>query len=80
MLSIRCVFDVCELGVEESGFVEWFSAGRFELIRLLFCGRFALGGRFDVVLLDVLLVDLLLPLGVAGREAAFEPFDDEGRF
>jgi hypothetical protein len=62
-LSIRCVFDVCELGGGEYGFAEWLSDGRFEFIVLLFCGRFALGGRSSVLLLDV----LLLLGGVAGR-------------
>ena len=55
-LSIRCVFDVCELGGGEYGFAEWLSDGRFELIVLLLCGRFALGGRSHVLLFDVLLL------------------------
>jgi hypothetical protein len=57
------VFDVGELGGGEYGFAEWLSDGRFEFIVLLFCGRFALGGRSSVLLLDV----LLLLGGVAGR-------------
>ncbi len=62
-LSIRCVFDECELGGGEYGFAEWLSDGRFEFIVLLFCGRFALGGRSNVLLLDL----LLLLGGGAGR-------------
>ena len=62
-LSIRCVFDVRELGGGEYGFDEWLSDGRLELIVLLLCGRFAPEGRSNVLLLDV----LLLLVGVAGR-------------
>ena len=66
MLSIRCVFDVCELDGGESGFAEWLSDGRFELIRLSLGGRFVFWGRSDLLLLDV----LLLFGDVAGRFAA----------
>jgi len=75
-LSVRCVFDLCELGGGENGFAERLSDERFELIRLLLCERFALGGRLDALLLDV----SLLLADVGGLEAAFEPFDAEGRF
>ena len=44
-LSIRCVFDARELGGAEYGLAEWLSDGRFELIRLLLGGRFALSLR-----------------------------------
>ena len=54
------MFAVCEPGCGENVFV-WLAAGWFELIRLLLRVRFALGVRFDVLLL----------LGeVAGRVAA----------
>jgi hypothetical protein len=75
-LSIRCVFEVCELGGGEYGFTEWLSDGRFEFIVPLLCGRFALGGRSNALLLDV----LLLLGGLAGRKSAFELFDDLERF
>ncbi len=75
-LSVRCAFDLCELGGEADDLAEWLSAGRFEVVRLLLGGRFAVGGRAEVLLLDVLLL-----LGdVAGREAAFEAVVDVGRF
>src|SRR6267154_245218 len=59
-LSFRCMFDARELG-GENGFAERLSDGRFELIRLLFCrllfcGRFALEGRFAVLFLAELLL------------------------
>jgi hypothetical protein len=77
---VRAVLEVCELG-GVNGFAERVSGGRFVLVRLLFVrlvasGRFALGGRSDV----------LLRLGVfVGRYAAldlceFEPCEEEGRF
>jgi hypothetical protein len=75
-LSVCCVLDACELAGGETGFAERLSDGRFELSRLLLCGRFALADRFDALLLDV----LLLLDEVAGRAAAFDPFDDEERF
>ena len=75
-LSVRCAFDLCELGGEADDLAEWLSDGRFEVVRLLLDGRFAVGGRFEALLLDVLFL-----LGdVAGREEAFEPVDDVGRF
>ncbi len=69
-------FEVRELGGEEDDLAEWLSDGRFEVVRLLLGGRFAVGGRAEVLLLDVLFL-----LGdVAGREAAFEAVDAVGRF
>jgi hypothetical protein len=66
-LSVRCAPGACELGWGETGFAERFSDGRFELIRPLLDGRFALGDRFDALLLDVLLLDVVVRLGdVAG--------------
>ena len=66
-LSLRSVFELCELG-GENGFAERLSDGRFELIRLLFCrllfcGRFALGGRSAVLFL----AEWLLLGDAAGR-------------
>jgi hypothetical protein len=68
-LSIRCVFDVCELGGGEYGFAEWLSDGRFEFIRLLLGGRFALSIRcvFDVCELG-------------GGEYGFAEWLSDGRF
>jgi hypothetical protein len=54
-LSVRGVFDVCEPGCGENVFVRLW-AGLIELIRLLVCGRFALGRRSDALLLLVLLL------------------------
>jgi hypothetical protein len=67
VLALRSVLELCELG-GENGFAERLSEGRFELIRLLFCrllfcGRFALGGRSAVLFL----AELLLLGDVAGR-------------
>lgn len=75
-LCTRCEFEVCELGGGEDDLAESLSVGRFELVRLLLGGRFAVGGRSDALLLDV----LFLLDDVAGREAAFELVDGVGRF
>jgi len=81
VLCARCEFEVRELGGGEDDLAEWLSAGRFEVVRLLLGGRFAVGGRSDALLLDVLFLDVLFLLDdVAGREAAFEPVDAVGRF
>ena len=65
------MLEVCELGGGENVLAERLSDGRFELVRLLFSGRFELAGLSDVLLL----------LGeFSGREVELDPADVEGRF